>query len=68
VCKLRGKNYVKQRAIQELSHQMDLNDLNAIGLIRNEKEEISRCEKEIHFLKAQVQGQSARELALIHEK
>lgn len=39
---------------------MDLNDQNTIDLIKAEKEEITRCEKEIIFLKTQIQGLSMR--------
>lgn len=60
VLKLKGKNYIKNRKLQEMNHQMDLNDQNTIDLIKAEKEEITRCEKEIIFLKTQIQGLSMR--------
>ena len=60
VLKLKGKNYIKNRKLKEMNHQMDLNDQNTIDLIKAEKEEITRCEKEIIFLKTQIQGLSMR--------
>lgn len=68
IFKLKGKNYVKHRAIQQMNLQMDLNELNTIDLIRSQKQEVTRCEKQIIFLKSQIQGQSIRELALLRQK
>ena len=47
---------------------MDLNDLNALDLVKAEKDEISKRDKQIIFLKTQIQSLAMRQAVLLQEK
>lgn len=68
VGRLKGKNYIKRRTIQEMNVQMDLNDQTAMDIVRTSKEEMLRLQRDINFLKQQIQTQSLREMVLMREK
>jgi hypothetical protein len=51
-----------------MDFQMDLNDQRAFELLKEGQMSVERCEREILFLKRQVQTQSSREMALLAEK
>lgn len=63
--RLKGRNYVKKRAIQEMNFQMDLTDQRTLELIKQGQQSIEKCDQEIGFLKSQIQAQSNREVVLL---
>ena len=63
--RLKGRNYVKKRAIQEMNFQMDLTDQRTLELIKQGQQSIEKCDQEIGFLKSQIQAQLNREVVLL---
>lgn len=68
VLKLKGKNLVKSAEAREMAYQIELNEGNAIQLLKELQGGLLRKEAEVAYLKSMISTQSQREMAIIQEK